>query len=496
MMNILQALDDPKVFGAHFKRPTWDVWRAFLAALFALPMTPEQLAIYQKYTGRSTPPTTCSLESWLVIGRRGGKSFILATIATYLACFIDWRPFLGPGEHATIMIIAADRKQARTIKRFITGLLHGAPMLKKLIEAETRESITLRNRVSIEIHTASFRTTRGYTIVAALLDEIAFWQSDELSAEPDVEVVNAIRPGMATIPDAMLLCASSPHARKGVLFDAHRKHFAQDNDPVLVWQAATRDMNASVPQSYIDAHLAEDRPRAEAEYMAIFRSDLEAFVLREVVEACISRGIRERAPKPGTSYQGFVDPSGGSADSFTLAIGHLDQSRDVVVIDALRERRPPFSPEQVVGEFADLLKTYKVARISGDRFANIWPVEVFGKVGINYEQNADPKSTIYTNLLPLINSCRVELLDEPRSIAQLCSLERSSVRGGQSKIDHPPNSHDDCINAIAGVAVACINKYGNYDLQYRGFNDDDPSDPDGARAFRVQQLMQHIYRHR
>ena len=82
-------------------------------------------------------------------------------------------------------------------------------MLRPTIEEETAESINLRNRVSIEIHTASFRSTRGYTIVAALLDELAFWPVDESSAEPDVEVINAIKPGMATVPNAMLLCASS-----------------------------------------------------------------------------------------------------------------------------------------------------------------------------------------------------------------------------------------------------------------------------------------------
>ena len=99
------------------------------------------------------------------------------------------------------------------------------------------------------MHTASLEAPRGYTCVAVLLDEIAYWPTDELSAEPDIEVVNAVRPSMATIPNAMLLCASSPHARKGVLFDAHRKHYGQDNDPILVWQADTRSMNATVPQS-------------------------------------------------------------------------------------------------------------------------------------------------------------------------------------------------------------------------------------------------------
>src|SRR5262249_56047263 len=130
----------------------------------------------------------------------------------------------------------------------------GGRMVKREMEGRTREAIHLCNRLVIEVHTASFRTTRGYSTVAVLLDELAYWPTDENSSEPDIEVLNAIRPGMATIPDAMLLCASSPHARRGALWDAHRKHFAKDGDPMLVWQATTRDMNATVQQSLIDQY--------------------------------------------------------------------------------------------------------------------------------------------------------------------------------------------------------------------------------------------------
>jgi hypothetical protein len=250
-----QAINDPQVFAPHFRGSTWSNWLVFLAALFGLTLTPEQLATYSRFTGRTTPPKSPLHEAWLVVGRRGGKSFILAVIATFLACFKDWRPLLGPGEVGTIMIIARDRRQARVIKRFITGLLRSVPMLARTIESETQEIIELRNSINIEIHTASFRSTRGYTIITALLDEVAYWDVDEFSAEPDVEVINAIRPGMATVPGAMLLVASSPHARKGALWNTYHKHFGKDGDPVLVWQAATRDMNAAVPQSFIDTHI-------------------------------------------------------------------------------------------------------------------------------------------------------------------------------------------------------------------------------------------------
>ena len=86
------------------------------------------------------------------------------------------------------------------------------------------------------MHTASFRSTRGYAIIAGLLDELAFWPGDD-SAEPDYEVLSALRPGMATIPGSMLLCASSPYARRGALFDAWRRHYGKDGNSVLVWRA-------------------------------------------------------------------------------------------------------------------------------------------------------------------------------------------------------------------------------------------------------------------
>jgi hypothetical protein len=184
-MDILQAMGDRQVFGAHFPDPkSWCAWQAFLAGLFGLPLSPSQAELFAQCSGERTPPAGGAQEAWLICGRRSGKSFILSTIAVYLACFKDWRLYLTAGERATIMIIAADRKQSRVIMGYVKGLLQSVPMLAATIESETAESIALRGRVTIEIHTASFKTTRGYTVAAALLDEIAFWPTDEFAADP------------------------------------------------------------------------------------------------------------------------------------------------------------------------------------------------------------------------------------------------------------------------------------------------------------------------
>ena len=249
---------------------------------------------------------------------------------------------------------------------------------------------------------------------------------------------------------------------------------------MLVWQAATRDMNATVRQSYIDEHMQEDEARASAEYGAQFRIDREAFVTRERVTVCIPPCIFERPRNYHESHVAFVDPSGGSSDSMTLAIGHRDFTRKTIVLDALREAKPPFSPEAVVHEFASLCKSYSVAKVVGDRYAGIWPVEMFSKHGIIYEAAEKPKSDLYTDLLPLINSGRIELLDHGKLINQLIGLERHTARGGRDTIDHAPNGKDDLANVVAGLASIC-SRFGNYDLRYRAF-DENYVEPDATAA--------------
>ena len=212
----------------------------------------------------------------------------------------------------------------------------------------------------------------------------------------------------------------------------------------------------------IDRELERDPARNRAELLAEFRTDITAFVDRAVVEKCITHGVRERPFDKKLRYRAFCDPSGGSRDSFTLCIGHYDTRRQTVTIDCLRERRPPFSPEMVCEEFAKVLRSYRVYTVLGDRYGGEWPREQFRKFGVNYQPADKPKSELYIDTLPLINSCRLELLDEPRSINQLCNLECRTARGGRDTIDHPPNGQDDCANVIAGCAAILAEK-GGYD---------------------------------
>ena len=340
-ITILDAMRDPLLFGPCFKDGTWDSWMVFLSALFGLPLEKGKVPIFRRQTGRQTAPRKPAREGWVIAGRRAGKSLIAALVAVFLSCFRDYRKVLGPGERATVMVIAADRRQARVVFRYITGLMERIPMLVGMVESQTRETINLKNRVTLEVHTANFRAVRGYTVAAAICDEVAFWRSDE-SANPDAEILNGLRPGMATIPGAMLLCISSPYARRGVLWDVYRQHYGHEGDPVLVWQADTRSMNPTVEKRVIVEAYEQDELAASAEYGAEFRRDIESFLALEAVEAVVVPERRELPALPRQHYVAFCDPSGGSRDSMTLAITHQEESR--VVLDVLRERAVPLFP--------------------------------------------------------------------------------------------------------------------------------------------------------
>src|SRR5713226_2023534 len=123
-MNIIEAIEDLALFRPLFKDlSTWRAWLVVLRAIFALPMDEAERACFTTLTGRETPPATQVEECWLVVGRRGGKSFIVALIAAFLGCFRDYRPYLGPGERGVIMLTATDRKQARVIMRYLMAIL-------------------------------------------------------------------------------------------------------------------------------------------------------------------------------------------------------------------------------------------------------------------------------------------------------------------------------------------------------------------------------------
>ena len=387
----------------------------------------------------------------IIAGRRSGKSSGCAPLAVFLSCLCDFSDCLMAGERGICLLIAETQQQASILLSYINGVLESSPALRKMIVKRTQTTIQLDNNIDIQVRSADFRALRGPTYIAVIADEICFWRNDT-SLNPDTEIIHAVKPGLLTTR-GMLCTIGSPYAKRGFAYDVWKRHFGKDGDPILVAHGGTRLFNSNIAQAEIDAALEEDFAVANAEFNAIWRSDVESLFDRDVVASCVIPGRHEIPPMAGVRYFAFADPSGGSSDDITLAIAHRENN--ITIVDCIRAAKPPFSPDQVCADFAATLKDYHLHSVKGDRYAGEWPVERFRHHGIRYESAQKPKVEIYKDSIPLFNGQHCELLDNQKLLNQLVSLERRTSRGGRNSIDHPAgaNSHDDIANAVCGAML-------------------------------------------
>jgi len=215
-IDIIQAIKNPKLFGSLFRSlDTWRAWIVFLKSIFGLPMDQAEIEIYRRCTNRTDPPSGGFKEAACVVGRRGGKSRVGALIGVFIACFYDFKPYLAPGEVGMVLILARNRDQAGVVFGYVKGILENVPALAQMVTAWRSDEIELSNNITIKVATSDFRGVRGSTCVAAVCDEVAYWNFDSDSANPDTEVLRALRPAQATIPNSKLILISTGYAMAG-----------------------------------------------------------------------------------------------------------------------------------------------------------------------------------------------------------------------------------------------------------------------------------------
>ncbi len=447
MKPLYEAMLDPDLFGRTFAGESFWAWRTVAKILDGLPLDEAELAFYREITGRETAPSEPFSEAYLIKPRRAGGTLFGAACGVH-AALPDYSASLGPGEVATVALIASDRRQARQLMNYCKGLIHDSPIIAAEVTNETAESVTFAHRVVLEVHVGSFRSTRGYSFACVLLDELAYYRSD-LSANPDVELVRAVRPGLANL-GGRLLGFSSPHSRRGHLWEMFRSHYAQPL-PVLVIKAGGPVLNPTIKAEVIERARAEDPIAARSEWDAEFREDIAQFLDDELIDRAIEPQRRELPFQPRKAYVAFCDPSGGRHDAMTLGIAHREDD-ERVILDRLLIQPPPFDPETVVQRFSETIRAFGLRQVSGDRYAGEWVASMFRKYGMTYEPADLDKSEIYLETLPLFAQGRVRLLDVPQLAIQLRLLERRPRAGGRGDlVDHPPRSHDDAANAACGA---------------------------------------------
>lgn len=145
------CMTDPELFGQTFGGPSFESWRVVAKILDGCPLEPAELELYQVITGRTEAPTERFDEAYLVKPRRAGGTLFGAACGVH-AALEDYREKLGPGEWATVALIASDRKQARQLMNYTKGLAFESPMIAAEVLRETEEQIEFKHRTRIEVH--------------------------------------------------------------------------------------------------------------------------------------------------------------------------------------------------------------------------------------------------------------------------------------------------------------------------------------------------------
>jgi hypothetical protein len=446
-ITVSEALASPKLFAPFFAGSSWDTWRAVIKAVYAEPMNDSELERFRAVAERDPPAKPVS-EVAIIVGRGGGKDSIASLIATVTAVTFDPRGKLRPGEKAVVMCLAVDRSQASIVYGYIRAYFEQIPALAKLVRHIDNESIELDSGVCVEVHTNSFRSVRGRSLLCAIFDEVAFWRSED-SQNPDFEVAGAIAPGLARIADSALILISSAHKRSGLLYQKWKDHYGRNDPDVLVVRGSTLQFNPTFNAKIIQRQLADDPALYSAEYNSVWRDDLSTFISRALLEAATDVGVLVRPPQEGLKYFAFADPSGGVHDSFALGIAHQD--KDTVLLDLLFEKFAPLDPFSTADEIAALLKEYHCGEVTGDAYAARWVTDAFARIGVTYRKSDADRSAVYLDVLPLFTAGRARLLDSPRLVGQLAGLERRTFSTGRDRIDHGRSGHDDLANAAAGA---------------------------------------------
>ena len=462
-LSIIEALADRLLFGAMpaFRDlSTWRSWLVFLAGVYGLPLSVlrgvglrerEAEQIFCRHTGRSAyaPPPGGYREAAAIVGRQAGKDSVGSVVQDYEAAFA-WSASDGGGLYS-LSICQDARAALRTQLRYARAPFEQVPMLRQLVDAERADALELNTGVTLASYPCRPASIRGLRAVCVVCSELAFFRSTE-GYPTDVEMLRAVRPTLATT-GGKLIVLSSPYAQSGALYELHRRHYGRDDSGTLVWQATAPAMNPTLPADYL-SRMEQDDPEAyRSEVLGEFRAGLTTLLDPEAVAACVEAGVRERPRQPQTMHVAHVDAaSGAGRDSFALAIAH--RSGDRAVLDVVRAWKPPFNPSGVVAEAAQLLRAYGLGVVTRDTYAPGFVDEAFRAHGVACEAAGRATSDAYLELVPLVYSRRVVLLDDADLLRELRGLERRRGASGRDRVDHRPGAHDDRAAAVAGAMVA------------------------------------------
>ena len=450
--------------------------------------------IYEFMTGKTY---TYNVDTYitmmeLIMGRRAGKTALIAILSIMTVILDNWAPFLFTHPKATTLIMAQRKKDAEEILEVLKYNIDKSPVLRKFrskIHKDNTEEFNLTipwirydykktprveySYVQIAAEVASAKAVRGKTCVCIMLDEFAFIGTKDSEAKiNDKDLLTAVKKNTDTIENFRLLPLSSPNITEGVFYETFLKWNNDELDPLsnAVFKSPAWFFNPYVREKNLRKEYKDDGEDAfDRESRGNFQQASGGFLKEDWITHAIidnSLGRDEIFPESGYSYTAAIDPSDTTGgDSFTFTVwGHNAQAQDPrdklkqFVVKAWKGKKDKPVRRRDIAEFiASKQAIYNFPYVYSDQREYQSLREIFAQHNLILEKrnftsgNRPYKIQAYYSLRNSLRDRNVNMLNIPQQTKEAKELIYETSTTGREKIRHPRGGHDDFmdVNAIS-----------------------------------------------
>lgn len=421
------------------------------------------------------------LRRWLtwVIGGRSGKSY-LGVLAIYWRGLVSDLSSLAPGEDATGLIVCPDLRLARHALKYIRGAIklpQCASALKVVSDGADACIIERPDGKTVSFEalpaTAGGGAVRARTLIAAMLDECAFFRDEDYSVN-DRDIYDAVDPRV-TIPGGFSLVSSTPWIESGLL---HEEWVRDYGHPETGLCAHTTTSLMRQGDAMIEAAIARARIKspknAEREFDAVFGA-VSSGLFFPVADAQSCTAAGQLVIPVATNAQVLIVADAAfsteSTDRFGWAVvsSMASPRQQAEGFEERRERRITTvhecggwevdrDPRAMAARLRDeVCVRYGVRRIVIDQYSDRAFAQLCGDVGLIADivhwvggEAEDSKAERYRRVRTAMLTRHLLLCDNPQLRQDLAACRSTLLPGGGERIAVPRTrrGHGDCLAAV------------------------------------------------
>jgi hypothetical protein len=444
--------------------------RTFIKAATGLALTKDEIKLWRLATGRTGlssvwrrnyTPRDWS-EIWLLCGRRSFKT----TFGAILTIWEATRRTPPEGQSWKIPILSPGLRQGQKGSLdVVRSTVKAIPELAELLVADSEEALTFSTGIEVLTLPPKIKLVQGWTCPLIWCDEASNFSQEDTSESNLADVLDAIRPSIATVPGARIYVSSLPGPDTGTIFEQWENRFSGD---ALIFKADSVAMNPSLENSEEYQKAKKRKAYFDLYYSGSFVKARSGLLPGELIDAAI-RPIPPLEPYKYVAALGCDFATGGDSkserpkapDDCAAVIAAKTLIDGVEKIAIVWARAWSVKAGQIhpvlsyMEEIAQACARFGVREGVGDQKSLAAAVQFFGQRGITYSHlvtNGAASEPVFDFLRTELNEGLLILPNDPPILkSQLRSLEERRDGGRSYEVAATGTKKDDLATACAAA---------------------------------------------